>query len=117
MEGYPMLPRSPLNEPMLKTTAMRELFSAIIKLDNNLECMKFLRDLCTLSELKNMSERWQAAILLTKGLPYLEIAKKTGTSTATITRIAHWIHHGTGGYQLMLERYGYAKKHRPRANT
>lgn len=68
------------------------------------ECKKFLRDLCTLSELKAMAERWQVAKQVQAGIPYREICKNTGSSTATITRVAHWLHHGMGGYQFMLQR-------------
>lgn len=93
-----------MNEPELSTQAMKQLFAAIAKLDNPAECKKFLRDLCTLSELVDMAERWQVAKKIKKGLSYREIAKDTGASTATVTRVAHWLHHGTGGYQLMLQR-------------
>ena len=91
-------------ETALKKQPMRELFQAILKLKNTDECEKFFRDLCTLNELKSMSERWQVVQELNKNIPYRAIAQKTGSSTATITRVAHWLHHGTGGYQLMLHR-------------
>lgn len=93
-----------MNEPELSSQAMKELFVAIAKLDNPAECKKFLRDLCTFSELNDMAERWQVAKKVQKGIPYREIAKTTGASTATVTRVAHWLHHGMGGYKLMLER-------------
>ncbi|MFH1713002.1 MAG: YerC/YecD family TrpR-related protein, partial [Candidatus Jacksonbacteria bacterium] len=64
----------------------------------------FFRDLCTLSELKAMTERFQAVKMINKNIPYREISKKTGSSTATITRVAHWLHHGAGGYKLALDR-------------
>lgn len=83
---------------------LTELYQAILQLKNPAECKKFFRDLCTLSELNAMSERWQVAKQINKGVTYREICKKTGSSTATITRVAHWVHHGLGGYKLMLER-------------
>lgn len=83
---------------------MKELFKAIAALESEAECKKFLRDLCTLSELKAMSERWQVAKEVDKGTAYRNISKQTGSSTATITRVAHWLHHGMGGYRLMLHR-------------
>lgn len=92
---------------------MKELFSTIASFQTEEECKKFLRDVCTLSELKAMSERWQVAKQVQKGVPYRTIAKKTGSSTATITRVAHWLHHGAGGYKLMLTRF----EHRLRAIT
>ena len=83
---------------------MKELFSAVLALKTQDECKKFFRDLCTLSELKAMSERLQVAKQVKKNIPYRSIAQKTGSSTATITRVAHWLNHGMGGYQLVLHR-------------
>lgn len=83
---------------------MKELFGAITALKTEAECKKFFRDLCTLSELNAMAERWQVAQKVQQGISYREIAKDTGASTATVTRVAHWVHHGMGGYKLMLER-------------
>lgn len=83
---------------------MKELFKTIVSLKTEEECKNFMRDLCTLSELQSMSERWQIAKQINKNIPYRVIAKKTGSSTATITRVAHWLHHGSGGYKLMLHR-------------
>lgn len=93
-----------MNEKELNTKEMKELFEAVLQLENPLEAKKFLRDLCTLSELRAMSERFQIVKLLKANKPYRQIAKKTGASTATITRIAHWLHHGLGGYELVLKR-------------
>jgi len=81
-----------------------ELFQIILKLKTTEECENFFRDLCTLSELKAMTERWQIVLKLQKGLPYRQIAQETGASTATITRVAHWIENGEGGYRLALQR-------------
>lgn len=83
---------------------LQELYEAILKLENVDECKKFFRDLCTLSELKSMTERLAVVKMIEQKVPYREISKKTGSSTATITRIAHWLHHGTGGYSLILHR-------------
>jgi TrpR-related protein YerC/YecD len=51
-----------------------------------------------------MAHRWQVVRLLERGLPYLEIAERTGASTTTVTRVAHWLRHGEGGYRLALDR-------------
>lgn len=83
---------------------MRDLFEAILSLETRLETEAFFRDLCTLSELEAMAHRWQVARLLERGLPYLEIAEKTGASTTTVTRVAHWLRHGEGGYRAALDR-------------
>jgi TrpR-related protein YerC/YecD len=91
-------------EKEMSTKEMEELFKAILNLKSIEECRIFFRDLCTFSELLSMSERFQIVKLLNNKIPYREIAKKTGSSTATITRVAQWLHHGTGGYRLMLGR-------------
>jgi TrpR-related protein YerC/YecD len=83
---------------------MRELFEAILSLETRAEVESFLRDLCTMSELEAMAHRWEVARLLEKGLPYLEIAERTHASTTTVTRVAHWLKHGEGGYRLALDR-------------
>jgi TrpR-related protein YerC/YecD len=83
---------------------MRDLFDAILSLESRPETEAFFRDLCTLSELEAMAHRWQVARLLEQGLPYLEIAERTGASTTTVTRVAHWLRHGEGGYRLVLDR-------------
>jgi TrpR-related protein YerC/YecD len=83
---------------------MRELFQAVLTLETPAEVEAFFRDLCTLSELEAMAHRWQVARLLERGLPYLEIAERTGASTTTVTRVAHWLKHGEGGYRLALDR-------------
>ncbi|OGY46555.1 MAG: hypothetical protein A3A24_00555 [Candidatus Buchananbacteria bacterium RIFCSPLOWO2_01_FULL_46_12] len=82
----------------------KQLFSAILKLKNTKETAAFFRDLCTLEELAEMAKRWQAVKMIQKGQPYRQIAKKTGLSTATITRVAQWLNHGMGGYKLVLRR-------------
>jgi TrpR-related protein YerC/YecD len=87
-----------------ETKAMRELFNAILALESRAELERFFRDLCTLSELEAMAHRWQVAQLVDRGLPYLEISDRTGASTTTVTRVAHWLKHGEGGYRLALDR-------------
>lgn len=89
---------------MMNSIQMNDLMDAVTALKTREECKKFFRDLCTLRELESMTSRWQVAKQVKKGIPYRNIVKKTGASTATITRVASWVHHGTGGYQLMLER-------------
>jgi TrpR-related protein YerC/YecD len=93
-----------MSENLFKTRAMRELAEAILVLEDVGECKKFFRDLCTLSELQAMAERFQVAKRVLAGETYREISRRTGSSTATVTRVAHWLHHGTGGYRLVLER-------------
>ncbi len=83
---------------------LKELYKAVLQLKTENECKKFFRDLCTVSELSAMTERFAAVKMVNEGVPYREISKKIGSSTATITRVAHWLHHGKGGYKLVLER-------------
>jgi TrpR-related protein YerC/YecD len=87
-----------------QTRETRDLLKAIVSLRTVDEAERFFRDLCTLSELEAMTHRWQAAQLVDRGLPYLEVSRRTGASTTTVTRVAHWLHHGEGGYRLMLDR-------------
>ena len=90
--------------PAWETRATRDLLETIVSLRNVDEAERFFRDLCTLSELEAMSHRWQAAQLLDQRLPYLEVSRRTGASTTTVTRVAHWLRHGEGGYARALRR-------------
>ncbi|MET1010359.1 MAG: YerC/YecD family TrpR-related protein [Gaiellaceae bacterium] len=83
---------------------MEDLFEAITSLEGTDEVERFLRDLCTLSELEAMAHRWEVVKLLDQGFPYQEIARRTGASTTTVTRVAHWLRHGEGGYRTALDR-------------
>lgn len=83
---------------------LKELYEGVLKLKNVEECKKFFRDLCTIAELNSMAERLTVMKMIDQNIPYRQISKKTGSSTATITRVAHWLHHGKGGYKLILER-------------
>lgn len=89
-----------------RTTETAELFEAILALETVDEVGRFLRDLCTLGELRDMAQRWAVVRMLDGGMHYAEISRRTGASTATITRIAAWLHHGEGGYRLLLDRHG-----------
>ncbi|MDD5179572.1 MAG: YerC/YecD family TrpR-related protein [Candidatus Gracilibacteria bacterium] len=91
-------------EKELQTTAAKDLFKAISLLKTEEECSNFLRDLCTFSELQSMIERFQVAKRVDKKETYRSISKATGASSATVTRVAHWLHHGMGGYKLILGR-------------
>jgi TrpR-related protein YerC/YecD len=84
--------------------ATRELFEAILRLEGVEEAAAFFRDLCTLGEVHDMAQRWAVVRLLDEGMHYTEISHRTGASTATITRIAQWLHHGEGGYLQSLDR-------------
>ena len=85
---------------------IKELCDAMATLRSADELGRFLRDLCTLSELEAMAHRWQVVRLLDEGMPYLQISRRTHASTTTVTRVAHWLRHGEGGYRLALDRTG-----------
>ena len=87
-----------------QTKEISELCEAMTSLRNPDEAAAFLRDLCTVSELEAMAHRWQVAKLLDEGLPYLEISRLTHASTTTVTRVAHWLRYGEGGYRTLLDR-------------
>jgi TrpR-related protein YerC/YecD len=90
--------------PVEDVAGLDDLAAAFLLLRTREECKRFLRDLCTLGELEALAHRWQIARLLDAGLPYLEVAARVRTSTATVTRVAQWLRHGAGGYRLALER-------------
>ncbi len=93
-----------MERELKKDPRVKELFEVIVHLEDPEECARFFRDLCTLTELKAMAERWQVVQLVSEEIPYREISERTGASTATITRIAHWLKYGEDGYRFMLER-------------
>ncbi len=88
-----------------RTPDTEALIDALLHLESAADAEGFLRDLCTLGELRDMAQRWAVARLLDAGMHYSEISSRTGASTATITRIASWLNHGEGGYRRMLDRY------------
>jgi TrpR-related protein YerC/YecD len=83
---------------------IRDLLRTILALRSLDEAERFFRDLCTLAELEAMAHRWQVAKLVDEGLPYHEVSRRTGASTTTVTRVAHWLRHGEDGYRLALDR-------------
>lgn len=96
-----------------RTEELEALFEAILRLETTEEAEAFFRDLCTLGELHDMSQRWAVVRMLHAGLHYGEISRLTGASTATITRINSWLQHGEGGYRLMLDRLAEAREREP----
>ena len=90
------------------TIEVDRLADALLTLTNREEAAAFLRDLCSLHELEALSHRLEVARLLDTGLPYARIAAEVGASTATVTRVAHWLRHGEGGYRLVLDRLAAA---------
>jgi len=81
----------------------RALCSALASCKNEEEVAFLLRDIGTLSELQAWSERLEVAKLLAQSLSYREVAKRTGASTTTVTRVAKFIENGPGGYRKYLK--------------
>lgn len=84
----------------------KAVFQAILKLKTVKECEDFFRDLMTLHEIEEVAERFRIARMLDKNMSYLEIADRVKASTTTVTRVAHWLRHGRGGYRFVLDRLG-----------
>ncbi len=82
----------------------RELFLAILSLETEQECESFFSDLCTVKEIKEFSQRFEVARLLSNGLIYSDIAEKTGASTTTISRVNRSLNYGAGGYRSVIEK-------------
>lgn len=88
----------------IRTEAVDQLFDAILSLQNKEECYRFFEDLCTVKELLSLSQRLEVASMLREEKTYLEIGKKTGASTATISRVNRSLGYGEDGYQLIFDR-------------
>ncbi len=87
-----------------KSPESKQLVEAVLSLKSPAEAEIFLRDLLTEGEIEEFAKRLQAATMLSQKLPYADIQKKTGFSSTTIARVSKWLHHGTGGYDLVLKR-------------
>lgn len=82
----------------------KSLFKAMTLLKNEEECEKFLSDLFTINEIKSAAQRLEVARLLKEKVTFSEIEKKTGASSATISRVNRALNYGTGGYDEVLEK-------------
>ena len=92
--------------------ATRELAAAIATLRDGEEALRFLRDLCTVNELREIAARWEVARLLDSGTSYHEISERTGASSATISRVNQWLRYGRDGYRLVLDRLARSRRRR-----
>ena len=90
--------------PTWYTENMQELCKAILSLQNEEECRAFLEDVCTIKEIQDLSQRFQVAGMLSRGISYSTICKETGASTATISRVSRAYEYGAGGYKLVIGR-------------
>ena len=81
-----------------------QLYRAILQLRDEKECYEFFQDLCTVSELRSMEQRFEVASLLDDGMIYNDILEKTGASSATISRVNRSLSYGTGAYERLFQR-------------
>ena len=88
----------------LKSEPVDHLFEAILTLKSKEECYSFFEALCTVYELLSLSLRFEVAAMLIEHKTYLEIAEKTGASTATISRVNRSLTYGNDGYEMVFSR-------------
>ena len=88
----------------LKDAHMDELFEGVLSLTSVEECYNFFEDLCTITELRAMAQRFQVAKMLDEGQIYSDIVKETGARTAPIRRVNKCLIYGTDGYRMVLDR-------------
>ena len=94
----------------IRTESVGDLFDAVLSLRNKEECYRFFEDVCTVNELMSISQRFEVARMLTEKKTYLEIAEKTGASTATISRVNRSLLYGQDGYSLVFSRLSGEKE-------
>ena len=88
----------------IKSESTDKLFDAILTLKNKEECYSFFEDLCTVNEIISLSQRFAVAQMLKEKKTYLDIAEKTGASTATISRVNRSLIYGCDGYDMVFKR-------------
>jgi len=88
----------------LKNEQMHILMQAILNIETVDECYAFFDDLCTVSELKSLEQRFEVARMLNDGCQYAEIVAKTGASSATISRVNRALLYGADGYKAAIEK-------------
>ena len=88
----------------IRTDAVKEFFEAVLSLENVDECFDFFEDVCTVNEVLSIAQRFSVAKMLKENHTYLEVAKETGASTATISRGNRSLNYGNDGYDLVFKR-------------
>ena len=99
-----------MNNRNKRSDPENDLYRAILLLKTPQECYDFFVDLCTVSELKAMEQRFEVAKLLNEGMIYNEILEKTGASSATISRVNRCLNYGTDSYHQILARLREAEE-------
>ena len=87
-----------------KTPRSDDMYEAILTLRTVDECKRFFDDLCTVTELQAMEQRYQVAVYLSQGMIYNDILERTGASSATISRVNRSLQYGSDGYAVAFER-------------
>ena len=88
----------------IESAAMDRLFEGILSLKTKEECYTFFEDVCTINEILSLSQRFEVAHMLREQKTYLDIAEKTGASTATISRVNRSLNYGNDGYDMVFAR-------------
>lgn len=91
----------------LESVANDHFFDAILSLETREECYQFFEDVCTIKELNAISQRFEVAKMLREKRTYLDIAEKTGASTATISRVNRSLNYGNDAYDMVFERLNW----------
>lgn len=91
-------------EPKVKNEQTERMMQAMLHLKTPEDGYRFFEDLCTIAELKSMAQRFEVVVLLRQKVTYQEIARRTGASTATISRVNKALMYGADGYRRVLER-------------
>ena len=94
----------------IRTEEVDHLFDAILSLKDKEECYTFFEDVCTVNELLSLSQRFEVAHMLREQKTYLDIAEKTGASTATISRVNRSLNYGNDGYDMVFERLEHKER-------
>lgn len=84
--------------------SLKNLYQAIIAIDNIDECKEFLDDICTIQEIEKMAQRLEAAKMLMKNATYEQVIKETGISSATLSRVSKCVRYGDGGYKKIIDK-------------
>ncbi len=101
----PRRPAAPIH-PRLRDPRADQLWRAVLSLRTVEECYRFFEDLCTVGEIRALAARLEVARLLAEGRTYDDIARRTGASSATISRVRRFLEYGADGYRMILHRLG-----------
>ena len=88
----------------IRNDTVKELFEAILTLENVDECFDFFEDVCTVNEVTSIAQKFAVAKMLKEKHTYIEVAEKTGASTATISRVNRSLNYGNDSYDMVLDR-------------